>query len=409
MFEWQPDKALPTFPGFRLPLHRVMFVMTVLFITTNVNGWVIKLGISFVLTSIIRSCGLLVTMLLGVIMLGRRYTWQQVLCVVALSVGVGMITILSVPEQAQGDGHDPAAADVLGMVHNIKNEMAMTYTEIYEAWKAMDTLSLHNLGIIAEIGGRSSLVCYLFGVALLGVSLFLSALMSIVQEKTYKLYGKWTMENMFVSNVLALFCFWFTWDAVRAGWTALNDGVMVSDVAPPVVDYLSQVVPSTWPLDAVRDVGATIDMPLNWGLLLLGCVCHMVGMIGVFELGARNAVLLGIALCLRRCVTTVQLESMQPSPIFGMWHWISAIVTFGSGMLYGFMPKAPSKDEGVDATQGATTKSTVQHQGHLTGSALLVECANNSNLAQNVHDSDVADDEVECVMADDDISTEPSE
>ncbi|CAG0898396.1 unnamed protein product [Cyprideis torosa] len=108
-------------------------------------------------------------MILGMIILRRRYTLTKKMSVAMVSVGIAICSLAS--------GRD--------MMNRTTNQLLS--------------------------GGFTPFFWWCVGVAMLTVSLFLAARLGIFQETLYQKYGKHPRESLFYSHAIPLFGFFFAW------------------------------------------------------------------------------------------------------------------------------------------------------------------------------------------------------
>eukprot|EP00158_Paraphelidium_tribonemae_P003718 Partr_v1_DN26319_c2_g1_i4_m43043 putative Solute carrier family 35 member B4 len=150
----------PLFP-YELVLNRTVvpkyhwLAMVSMFWTVSIlNNLAFEYQIDMVLHIIFKSSSLLVNMIVGYLVVGKRYTIRQTFAVACVSVGVLLFTFLS---------SSPSRADL-----------------------------------------NSNRADWSYGIFLMTISLAISALLSLYQERVYSKYGKQWMEGLFYTHFLGL-------------------------------------------------------------------------------------------------------------------------------------------------------------------------------------------------------------
>ena len=137
-------------------------VMVAFFFLSNViNNWVFKFNISLPLHMIFRSGSLLANMLLGVILMNKRYSSIKYFSVVMITVGIAMATLSSAK-----------------MVHSNRAGSDQEAETEFSVW--------------------------LLGILMLVFALVSSALLGLTQEKFVSRFGKHPQEAMYMSHILPL-------------------------------------------------------------------------------------------------------------------------------------------------------------------------------------------------------------
>ncbi|XP_069485724.1 nucleotide sugar transporter SLC35B4 [Ambystoma mexicanum] len=141
---------------------RYYAVMVAMFFAVNVvNNYALNLNISMPLHMIFRSGSLIASMVLGIIILKKRYSLSKYLSIVLVSVGIFICTLMSAHQVAS----QPSAS---------------------------------------EEDGPSSFLWWLLGIGALTFALLMSARMGIFQETIYKQFGKHSREALFYNHFLPL-------------------------------------------------------------------------------------------------------------------------------------------------------------------------------------------------------------
>ncbi|XP_061876271.1 nucleotide sugar transporter SLC35B4 isoform X3 [Colius striatus] len=141
---------------------RYYFIMVAMFFTVSVvNNYALNLNIAMPLHMIFRSGSLIASMVLGVIILKKRYSVSKYTSIALVSLGIFTCTFMSAKQVASDSG-------------------------------------LH------EEDGLQVFLWWLLGIAALTFALLMSARMGIFQEMLYKQFGKHSKEALFYNHALPL-------------------------------------------------------------------------------------------------------------------------------------------------------------------------------------------------------------
>jgi UDP-xylose/UDP-N-acetylglucosamine transporter B4 len=143
----------------KVPLNAWIIMVAFYFLVSVTNNYALNFNIPMPLHMIFRAGSLIANMIMGIILLNKRYTTTKYLSVVMVSVGITLCTIMSASNKPVVDS---ASQD-----------------EHYQFWM-------------------------LVGVGFLTFALFMSARMGIYQEVVYGKYGKHPKEALFYSHALPL-------------------------------------------------------------------------------------------------------------------------------------------------------------------------------------------------------------
>ncbi|KAK9723240.1 UAA transporter family [Popillia japonica] len=151
-----------------IPLRDYFTLVVLFFITSILNNWVFDFNIPVPLHMIFRAGSLIANMVMGIIILKKRYTFAKFLSVVMISVGIAICTIVSSTNKTSTCTN----CDMKIPIDTEKEDADMFW--------------------------------WLIGIILLSASLFLSARMGIYQESIYKTHGKHPSEALYYTHMLSL-------------------------------------------------------------------------------------------------------------------------------------------------------------------------------------------------------------
>uniref|UniRef100_A0A8C1SHX1 Solute carrier family 35 member B4 n=1 Tax=Cyprinus carpio TaxID=7962 RepID=A0A8C1SHX1_CYPCA len=144
-----------------IPLSNYVIMVTMFFTVSVINNYALNFNIAMPLHMIFRSGSLIANMILGIILLKKRYSASKYLSIVLVSVGIFICTIMSAKQ--------------------VNVEKGATEEDSFYAF-------MH----------------WLLGIAMLTFALLMSARMGIFQETLYKKYGKHSKEALFYNHFLPL-------------------------------------------------------------------------------------------------------------------------------------------------------------------------------------------------------------
>ncbi|CAB1446000.1 unnamed protein product [Pleuronectes platessa] len=180
-----------------IPIRNYVIMVTMFFTVSVINNYALNFNIAMPLHMIFRSGSLIANMILGIIILKKRYSASKYLSIVLISTGIFICTIMSARQV------------------NVATEGS-------------------------EDQGFYTFVRWLIGIAMLTFALLMSARMGIFQETLYKQYGKHSKEALFYNHFLPL-----------PGFLLLSTDIYqhcihFSQSAPAVVPVVGVSVPIMW-------------------------------------------------------------------------------------------------------------------------------------------------------------------
>ncbi|KAI8996380.1 UAA transporter [Trametes punicea] len=185
---------IPKLKPRHVPLQKWALQVLVLTSGSLLNNWVYAFSVPLTVQIIFRSAGLAVSMLLGYLVLKKRYSFAQVAAVAFVSAGVVLAT-LSRPSTSNASGNPP------------------------------------------DIGR------YTIGVVMLTVSLLLTGILGVLQERTYTTYGPHWKEGVFYTHSLSLPVFLFFIPDLKRGFGGLSDPTRLSPESLNTFGRFSSIVP----------------------------------------------------------------------------------------------------------------------------------------------------------------------
>lgn len=266
-----------------VPLSNWFFLVTVFFIVSLLNNLALGYNISMPLHIIFRSGGLIVNMILGALILKKRYSLGQVAGVLFVTAGVIWATL----------------------------DNANTHTE-------------NHPGSTAE---------FLTGIFLLSVAMILSAGMGLFQEVTYKKYGKQWREGLFYTHFLALPFFLFFYKDLSSQVIAYNKSPLMPIPAlmeqVPLLGSVNQLIP-----DALLNLLQSIQMRKLWAFLLMNMLTQYVCIAGVNRMtSVATSLTLNLVLNLRK-FTSLIFSIIYFDNDFGFGAKMGSVLVFLGTLIY---------------------------------------------------------------------------
>ncbi|KAH9046526.1 UAA transporter [Lactarius hengduanensis] len=200
---WEtPSRSwLPRLKPRQVPISQWLVLVTTFASGTLLNNLVFAFNVPLAVQIIFRSAGLAVSMLLGRVFMGKRYTLQQITAVAVVSSGV-VIATLSRPRAGASSSAQPSSST----------------TPAADASR------------------------YAIGVAMLLTSLVCTGAHGALQEHTYSTYGPHWREGVFYMHMLSLPLFALMPGHVRQGFVGLSSRTTGRPYTMLAFNLLSQLV-----------------------------------------------------------------------------------------------------------------------------------------------------------------------
>lgn len=180
-----------------IPVRNYVIMVTMFFTVSVINNYALNFNISMPLHMIFRSGSLIANMILGIIILKKRYSPSKYLSIALVSAGIFICTIMSAKQVN---------------VANQGSEENVFYAFVH----------------------------WLIGIGMLTFALLMSARMGIFQETLYKQYGKHSKEALFYNHFLPLPGF------LLLSTDIYNHSVLFSQSTPVEVPVAGVTVPIMW-------------------------------------------------------------------------------------------------------------------------------------------------------------------
>ncbi|XP_060830924.1 UDP-xylose and UDP-N-acetylglucosamine transporter [Bombus pascuorum] len=254
------------------------FILVTMFFVANVcNNYAFDFNIPMPLHMIFRAGSLIANMIMGIIILKKRYVFSKYLSVFMITLGIAICTIVSGKE--------------------IKSLQAKNVEQVPTTpW--------------------DDLFWWILGISLLTIALFVSARMGIYQEVLHKKYGKNPREALYYTHLLPL-PFFLT-------------------LAPNIWDHFMYALAS----DPIKISIINLQMPKLILYLVGNVLTQYVCISSVFTLTAEcTSLTVTLVITLRKFLSLIFSIIYFKNP-FTLYHWIGTILVFlGTVIFTELLPK----------------------------------------------------------------------
>lgn len=260
----------------RISLRHYVFLICMYFIASVCNNYAFDFNIPMPLHMIFRSGSLLTNMIMGIIILRKRYALSKYVAVVMITIGI----IICMFESS----------------HTVNKIAAHT---------TADELSEEEPTTGAS---DAALFQWTIGIGLLTFALFVSARMGIYQERLYARFGKHPREALFVIHALSL-----------PGFLLL---------APNIWEH-AKIATTTQPYEFYW-----FAIPIAWVYLVANCFTQHLCNSSVFILTTEcPSLTVTLVLTLRKFVSLIFSIFYFQNP-FTINHWIGTALVFGGTLIF---------------------------------------------------------------------------
>lgn len=257
-----------------VPIRHYMMLVFLFFLANVTNNFALKFNISMPLHMIFRSGSLITNLILGILILKRRYTFTKYLSVVMITVGIMICTVVS-------------RKDSVKLAQAIRGDISSD-----DSQDASDYFTM------------------LIGVMLLSIGLLVSSLLGIYQESLVTTYGKHPRESVYYSHLLPLPGFLLLVPEMY------DHAVMYSNSEPYSIPYVGLVVPVLW-------------------LHLFGNVVSQSACINsVYQLQTEcTSLTVTLVVTLRKFLSLLFSIFYFKNP-FTLYHWLGTVLVFTGTLLF---------------------------------------------------------------------------
>ncbi|KIJ56917.1 hypothetical protein M422DRAFT_238506 [Sphaerobolus stellatus SS14] len=274
-----------------IPISRWAVQVGLFFVTSLLNNAAFGYNVPMSVHIIFRSGGLVVNMLMGWLIDGRRYQRPQIYSVILVTLGVICTTLSATPSSSK-----------------------------------------------TKASSISSAGSYVIGILILTLALIMSGFMGLAQDKTYTKYGRghWE-ESMFYLHFLALPGFGFVWRDLLNQMQIVNASVK-TEVSLGTLLISSPFGQEKWtvghsPLRTLLDRG--ISIPAFYFPLALNIITQLVCVSGVNRLTSRvNSLTVTLVLVVRKAVSLAISVLWLGKGSGGILLWTGAGLVLAGTILY---------------------------------------------------------------------------
>ncbi|KAF9915901.1 golgi uridine diphosphate-N- acetylglucosamine transporter [Lobosporangium transversale] len=238
----------------RIPISRWMMIVIMFFTVSVLNNWALAYKISVPLHIIFRSGGLMVGMVLGMLLMKKRYSKAQIFAVVIVTIGVIYATT-----SAKANNSSPGPSQ--------KHQHSQQQQQQQQ-----------------RLQGEVSTGDYVIGVFMLTVALIVSSLMGLLQESTYQTYGSEWREGLFYSHFLALPMFLLFYSDIMEQIRVFNRSTPI-----PILQLVRQIGPYL-PTTLAYKL-SSITVPRLWIFLAVNTLTQFMCISGVHRLTSLSSAL----------------------------------------------------------------------------------------------------------------------
>ncbi|XP_055858058.1 UDP-xylose and UDP-N-acetylglucosamine transporter [Episyrphus balteatus] len=266
-------------------------LVAMFFITSVCNNYAFDFNIPMPLHMIFRAGSLIANMIMGILILKKRYDFSKYLSVCMITAGIILCTIVS------GSNVKDTSNPDLKDANQPESEFSVFF------WWSL-------------------------GITLLTVALFISARMGIYQEVLYKRYGKYPSEALFYTHLLPLPGFILMYGNI---W----EHIVISSNSAPVA-----IIPG-------------LSIPITWLYLLGNVLTQYLCISSVYVLTTEcTSLTVTLVVTLRKFVSLLFSIVYFQNP-FTTAHWIGTLLVFVGTIIFTEMMPSFKTKKSIDAAKEA--------------------------------------------------------
>jgi len=208
-----------------VPFKSWITLVVMYFMVSVTNNYALSYHVPMPLHMIFRAGSLMANMLMGMVLLGRRYTTTKYVSVLMITIGIATCTVMSATSRV-----------------SLKTGKAVFSEE-------GDKEAVEELLAALEAEQSERLKELMFGIGLLIFAMLLSARMGIYQEVLYSRHGKHAKEALFYTHALPLPGFLLLGHDILRHWDIClaSTPISVLPFLPPIPTMLLQLVGNVIP------------------------------------------------------------------------------------------------------------------------------------------------------------------
>ncbi|KAF9928402.1 golgi uridine diphosphate-N- acetylglucosamine transporter [Linnemannia zychae] len=294
-----------------IPITRWLIIVVMFFVVSVFNNQALAYKISIPLHIIFRSGGLMVGMILGMLLMKKRYSRSQIFAVTIVTIGVIYATT-----------------------------SAKTNTSQKSSSKQQD--STNNAGD------------YAIGVIMLTAALIISSLMGLLQESTYRKYGAQWREGLFYTHFLALPMFLLFYSDIMEQIRIFNRSTPI-----PVLQLVRQIGP--YLPSSIAYTLSSITIPRLWIFLAVNTLTQFMCISGVHRLTSLSSALtLNFILNLRK-FTSLLISVLYFENSFGFEMAVGTTLVLLGTAMYSLSSSSAASRKPIAST-AVETQSELKRQ-----------------------------------------------
>ncbi|XP_054739091.1 UDP-xylose and UDP-N-acetylglucosamine transporter isoform X2 [Anastrepha obliqua] len=266
----------------KIPLRNYTLLVVMFFVTSVVNNFAFDFNIPMPLHMIFRAGSLIANMIMGILILKKRYIFSKYLSVFMITAGIILCTIIS--------------------GSNVKNASASS-------------------PIDSGTAAYSDFFIWIIGIGLLSIALFISAYMGICQETLYKRFGKHPEEALLYTHLIPLPGFFLIYKNI---WEHLSIAIASEPMTLPIISL----------------IGLKLQIPQMMFYLICNIITQYLCISSVYVLTTECASLtVTLVVTLRKFVSLLFSIVYFKNP-FTIYHWIgTGLVFFGTIVFTEVVPR----------------------------------------------------------------------
>ncbi|XP_067626885.1 UDP-xylose and UDP-N-acetylglucosamine transporter isoform X2 [Eurosta solidaginis] len=266
----------------KIPLRNYSLLVVMFFITSVANNVAFDFNIPMPLHMIFRAGSLIANMIMGILILKKKYVFSKYLSVLMITAGIVLCTIIS-------------GSSVNNSTESVPTKSASV--------------------------GYSDFFIWTLGIGLLSIALFISAYMGICQETLYKTFGKHPQEALFYTHMLPLPGFFL--------------------ISKSIVEHFSIAISSeSMPLPIISLIGLNIHIPQMIFYLFCNVLTQYLCISSVYVLTTECASLTVTLVVTLRKFVSLLFSILYFQNAFTIYHWIgTSLVFFGTIVFTEVIPR----------------------------------------------------------------------
>ncbi|KAF9314365.1 golgi uridine diphosphate-N- acetylglucosamine transporter [Podila horticola] len=311
-------RYIPHLQERKIPLTRWLAIVVMFFAASVLNNLSLAYKISVPLHIIFRSGGLMVGMVLGMLIMKKRYSAPQIFAVTIVTIGVIYATTSAKTNNSSKTSPSNTAGGAEGV----------------------------------------STGDYAMGVLMLTIALVISSLLGLLQEATYKKYGAEWREGLFYSHFLALPMFLVFHEDIMIQLRIFNRSTPI-----PLLQLVRQVAPYL-PTKLAYYL-SSITIPRLWIFLAVNTLTQFMCISGVHRLTSLSSALtLNFVLNLRK-FTSLLISVLYFNNSFGSEMAVGSSLVLLGTVMYSVSSSRPQTTATKDQARTDPTSDSIKVKKNL--------------------------------------------